>query len=150
MMRIDTSTGTAQTDFRTAVIQNHWNDPPKNIFQKTSEDQSADINIEEIQKNIQHQVTICTNTFTSGANKRIADDTSRRMNSLLNDLGQNVLTEVVIQSLSQLCLALQEMNWTRAQEIHRQLMTTEYEKHGIWLLGLKRLIDLSEKASASS
>jgi hypothetical protein len=46
-------------------------------------------------------------------------------------------------------LGLEEKDWEKALTIHRQLMTTEYERHGSWLLGLKRLIDLSEKAPSS-
>lgn len=46
-------------------------------------------------------------------------------------------------------LALEDKDWETALTIHRQLMTTEYERHGSFLLGLKRLIDLSEKVPSS-
>lgn len=44
--------------------------------------------------------------------------------------------------------ALQDKNWEKSLEIHTRLMTTEYDKHGNWLIGLKRLVDLAQKASS--
>jgi hypothetical protein len=43
--------------------------------------------------------------------------------------------------------ALESKEYVKALEVQTQLMTTEYEKHGNWITGLKRLIDLTEKAS---
>ncbi|KAG0167688.1 hypothetical protein DFQ29_000303 [Apophysomyces sp. BC1021] len=51
----------------------------------------------------------------------------------------------VVRSLSALCQALQTKDWEKAKKIHTELMTSEYEKHGMWLTGLKRLMDLCQK-----
>jgi hypothetical protein len=45
-------------------------------------------------------------------------------------------------------IVLEAKEYSKALGIHTQLMTTEYERHGVWIVGLKRLIDLTEKASA--
>jgi hypothetical protein len=41
-----------------------------------------------------------------------------------------------------LFLALQQKDYTTANKIHVDLMQTDYETEGRWLLGMKRLIDL--------
>lgn len=43
--------------------------------------------------------------------------------------------------------ALESKEYAKALEVQTQLMTTEYGNHGNWITGLKRLIDLVEKAS---
>lgn len=105
----------------------------------------------------------------SGPQKRIVDDTSRRIGTLLEELEKKELSNDVVKSLHTLtngksiqvggmstqydsytclCVALEAKEYTKALEVHTQLMTTQYESHGNWIVGLKRLVDLTEKASA--
>lgn len=106
----------------------------------------------------------------SGPQKRIVDDTSRRIGILLEELEKKELSNDVVKSLHtltngksiqvdgmsmqydsyvyRLCVALEAKEYTKALEVHTQLMTTQYESHGNWIVGLKRLVDLTEKALA--
>lgn len=44
-------------------------------------------------------------------------------------------------------IALEGQEYAKAMQVQTQLMTTQYDAHGNWILGLKRLIDLTEKAA---
>nr|CAG8551565.1 7582_t:CDS:2 [Entrophospora candida] len=98
------------TDFRTAAITNHWNDPPE-----------------------------------KGIDKRILVDTEKRIDLLFEKLEKYELPENVIVKLSQICECLESRDFANALTIQGNLMTTDFEKEGKWLLGIKRLIDLYKK-----
>ncbi|CAH1761185.1 5557_t:CDS:2 [Entrophospora sp. SA101] len=93
------------TDFRTAAITNHWNDPPE-----------------------------------KGIDKRILVDTEKRIDLLFEKLEKYELPENVIVKLG-----LESRDFANALTIQGNLMTTDFEKEGKWLLGIKRLIDLYKK-----
>ncbi|KAI8643131.1 hypothetical protein BD408DRAFT_442835 [Parasitella parasitica] len=135
------------TDFRTAVIKNHWNDPPKKIFRKNSGDSDITLDVQGVSNTLSSKLELCRTTFESGPQKRILDDTSRRITVLLGELEKKKLPNDVVKSLHTLTKALEENDYSKALEVHTQLMTTQYENHGNWLVGLRRLIDLTEKAS---
>ncbi|OAD02474.1 hypothetical protein MUCCIDRAFT_164403 [Mucor lusitanicus CBS 277.49] len=132
------------SDFRTAVIKNHWNDPPKKIFHKNTDDEDVTLDVQEVSKTLSSKLELCKSTFE----KRIVDDTSRRIGTLLGELEKKELSNDVVKSLHTLTNALEAKEYTKALEVHTQLMTTQYESHGNWIVGLKRLVDLTEKASA--
>ncbi|KAI8093497.1 uncharacterized protein BX664DRAFT_384918 [Halteromyces radiatus] len=139
-----------RSDFRNATIENHWNDPPKKIFHKTNHQDDDGLDKEELKTRLTILVETCRTAFTTGPNKRIVDDTSKRVQVMLKEIDDEKVTNNVIISINELCRGLEEKDWEKALTLHRQLMTTEYERHGSWLLGLKRLIDLSEKIPSSS
>ncbi|KAI7878875.1 hypothetical protein K492DRAFT_208656 [Lichtheimia hyalospora FSU 10163] len=142
------------TDFRNATIENHWNDPPDAIFKKrdntTAENGNNNNNHdhESIEQAMRSVLSQCEPYFTAGPNKRIFQDTQGRINGMLEELGKNEIPDRVVQSLGDFSQALQDKDWTKSLNIHTQLMTTEYDKHGNWLIGLKRLVDLAQKASS--
>ncbi|CDH54225.1 predicted protein [Lichtheimia corymbifera JMRC:FSU:9682] len=141
------------TDFRNATIENHWNDPPDAIFKKREATTTDDGNNnshdrESIVQAMQSILSQCEPCFTAGPNKRIFQDTQGRINGMLDELDKNEIPDCVVQSLSEFSQALQDKNWEKSLEIHTRLMTTEYDKHGNWLIGLKRLVDLAQKASS--
>ncbi|CDS11369.1 hypothetical protein LRAMOSA03632 [Lichtheimia ramosa] len=141
------------TDFRNATIENHWNDPPDAIFKKRERTAEENGNnnkhdrdsIAQAMRSILGQ---CESCFTSGPNKRIFQDTQGRINGMLEELEKNEIPDRVVQSLNEFSQALQDKDWTKSLDIHTRLMTTEYDKHGNWLIGLKRLVDLAQKASS--
>ncbi|SAL96390.1 hypothetical protein [Absidia glauca] len=143
------TTSSPRSDFRNATIENHWNDPPKKIFHKSNHHEGDELDIEDLKTRLNALVKTCQASFTTGPNKRIADDTAKRIQAMLKDMDDEKVATNVIVAISDLCQGLEEKDWEKALTIHRQLMTTEYERHGSWLLGLKRLIDLSEKAPSS-
>ncbi|KAG2208177.1 hypothetical protein INT46_005852 [Mucor plumbeus] len=135
------------SDFRTAVIKNHWNDPPKKIFRKNLDDLDVTLDVQEVSKTLSSKLELCKTTFESGPQKRIVDDTSRRIGILLLELEKKELSNDVVKSLHTLTNALEAKEYSKSLEVHTQLMTTQYESHGNWIIGLKRLVDLTEKAS---
>ncbi|KAI9498341.1 hypothetical protein BDB00DRAFT_867502 [Zychaea mexicana] len=136
-------------DFRNATIENHWNDPPHTIFKKASGEQlDKESSQDEIAEALTTVLNHCQPVFTSGPNKRVYADTAQRINGMLKEIENDEIFPHVMQSLAGLSKALETKDWETAKEIHTKLMTTEYEKHGGWLLGLKRLIDLYNKASS--
>ncbi|GAA5797075.1 hypothetical protein HPULCUR_002454 [Helicostylum pulchrum] len=149
-MKSDTSsqTSSSSSDFRTAVIENHWNDPPKKIFHKSADHLNDTSNVQDIANIISTSLTQCKSAFTTGPQKRIVDDTARRIEALLKQLENNEFSDEVVRSLHDLSQALESKEYAKALTVQTKLMTTEYDKHGNWITGLKRLIDLTEKASA--
>ncbi|GAA5806921.1 hypothetical protein MFLAVUS_000270 [Mucor flavus] len=137
-------TSFSSSDFRTAVIENHWNDPPK----KSTDHPDDTSNVQDIANIISTSLTQCKSAFTTGPQKRIVDDTTRRIEALLKQLENNELSDEVVRLLHNLSQALESKEYAKALTVQTKLMTTEYDKHGNWITGLKRLIDLTEKASA--
>ncbi|CEG64989.1 hypothetical protein RMATCC62417_01869 [Rhizopus microsporus] len=138
------------TDFRNTVIENHWNDPPKKIFNKntTSETSKECVDEKGIANIITSTLDTCKLQFQNGPQKRIIDDTDRRISVLIDQLNNQQLPQHIVHSLFTLTQALQTNNYKKALEIHTQLMLTEYDTHGNWITGLKRLIDLASSISA--
>ncbi|ORY99235.1 hypothetical protein BCR43DRAFT_523219 [Syncephalastrum racemosum] len=135
------------SDFRTATIENHWNDPPKTIFRKPNEEEQEAFDKEALTASLTTLLDACRSSFTEGSNKRIFDDTEQRIQRMEKEIQQEQIPSHVLWSLSELVEALQKKQWDQASTVHTRLMTTEYDKHGAWLIGLKRLIDLAQKAS---
>ncbi|KAI8977205.1 hypothetical protein BDF20DRAFT_913562 [Mycotypha africana] len=139
------------SDFRNATIENHWNDPPKRIFCNQSEDEQVELlSNDDIQKALTQHFEICQKAFEEGPQSRVVKDTDGRLQELIKRLQTNGLSNVVLKSLSDILKALDAKQFNSALKIHTQLMTTDYDRNGHWLVGLKRLIDLSEKASSFS
>ncbi|KAI8075935.1 uncharacterized protein B0P05DRAFT_588352 [Gilbertella persicaria] len=140
----------SNSDFRTAVIKNHWNDPSMEIFRKTLDKPTiAILDYQNVSSILKAKLDLCKSTFDNGPQKRILDDTERRISILLDELEKKEFSNEVIESLNILSQALNKQEYTKAIEVHTQLMTTHYQKHGNWIVGLKRLVDLTEKANTS-
>ncbi|KAF7721452.1 hypothetical protein EC973_004676 [Apophysomyces ossiformis] len=140
-MRVDATA--PLTDFRTATIENHWNDPPETIFQQTGNVQYDELERNDIVIVFENVLKECQAKSSSGLNKRILDDTARRIQAMRTDIDNISLH--VMRLLSALCKALQAKDWETATRMHTDLMKTEYEKYGSWLTGLKRLIETYQK-----
>ncbi|KAI8353348.1 hypothetical protein BD560DRAFT_408311 [Blakeslea trispora] len=114
----------------------------KSLGSNSNCDQASDI--------FKAKLDLCKAAFSDGPQKRILDDTERRMNVLFTEIDKKSLSGEIIESLDVLSQALEKEEYTKAMKTHTQLMTTAYDKHGNWIVGLKRLIDLTEKAIASA
>ncbi|CAM0139311.1 protein transport protein S31 [Umbelopsis sp. WA50703] len=133
-------------DFRSAIIDNHWNDPPTKIF-KSTEVIDAEVDSEIIHKVINETLLRCQENFKTGIQKRMVDDTTRRMNQLLKTIEDHGIEKHVLHSLCQLCQALERREYEGATELHVKMMTKAYDNQSQWLVGMKRLIDLDQKIS---
>nr|CAG8541528.1 963_t:CDS:2 [Entrophospora candida] len=133
------------TDFRTAAITNHWNDPPEKIFNKEVIKHDRQYGISQITVILRKLLNDCKQFFVTGIDKRILVDTEKRIDLLFEKLEKYELPENVIVKLSQICECLESRDFANALTIQGNLMTTDFEKEGKWLLGIKRLIDLYKK-----
>ncbi|KAJ2960963.1 hypothetical protein NQZ79_g3711 [Umbelopsis isabellina] len=133
-------------DFRSAIIDNHWNDPPTKIF-SSAETIDVEVDSQIIHKVISETLLRCQENFKTGIQKRMVDDTTRRMNQLLKTIEDHGIEKDVLHSLCKLCQAMEKREFEGALELHVKLMTKAYDNQSQWLVGIKRLIDLDQKIS---
>ncbi|ORX62050.1 hypothetical protein DM01DRAFT_1331515 [Hesseltinella vesiculosa] len=75
------------------------------------------------------------------AQKKMLDDTEKRLNSLFDAINNGDLSDDVIQPMLKLAQAIQQRDFSGAHRIQVELVTTKYTECGAWLLGVKRMID---------
>ncbi|CAG8581830.1 14518_t:CDS:10 [Ambispora leptoticha] len=73
--------------------------------------------------------------------KKVLDDTAKRLNALFDELNNELVQPAVIESLSILVKALQVRDYGTASKIQVDLIT-RYDECQKWLIGLKRLIEI--------
>ncbi|KAF9430908.1 hypothetical protein BGZ94_002406 [Podila epigama] len=142
-------------DFRTAEIVNHWNDPPTQIFQKKTSNTGTEAHDFGPMKTALTNVIQECSAKVSAPQKRMFDDTTKRLQTLLDQMDNNSVKERVIAPLgdmiqgkesflfsSFILLPLSTKSFTECHAIHAKLMQTDFDSEGKWLLGFKRLIDL--------
>ncbi|CAO3662513.1 unnamed protein product [Umbelopsis vinacea] len=112
---------------------------------KSSEAIDAEVDSQVIHKVVNETVERCKEKYKTGMQKRMIDDTSRRMTQLLTTIDEHGLANDVLHSLSQLCQALEKRDFQGAIDMQVNMLTKAYDNHGQWLVGLKRLIDLDQK-----
>ncbi|KAI8063544.1 hypothetical protein BC940DRAFT_306982 [Gongronella butleri] len=130
-------------DFRTAKFDSHWNDPPTKIFEKSNA-QADHVQVEYIPR-LQALVDSLQQSFTNGPDKKITSDIVKRLGPLLDEAQAEQMDKHVAKAVDQLCTALEAQDWAQANQLHGKLMMEQYNTHGQWLLGVKRLINLTEK-----
>ncbi|KAG0338447.1 hypothetical protein BG000_003950 [Podila horticola] len=129
-------------DFRTAGIVNHWNDPPTQIFQKSAQgDGAAAHDFGPMKETLTKVIQECS-ANVSAPQKRMFEDTTKRLQTLLDQMDSNSVKERVVGPLGDMIQALSTRSFTECQAIHAKLMQTDFDSEGKWLLGFKRLIDL--------
>ncbi|CAG8591763.1 13128_t:CDS:10 [Ambispora gerdemannii] len=74
--------------------------------------------------------------------KKVLDDTAKRLNALFDELNNELVPQPVIGSLLNLVQALQVRDYATVTRIHVELMTTKFDECQKWIVGLKRLIDI--------
>ncbi|KAK9717564.1 protein transport protein S31 [Basidiobolus ranarum] len=74
--------------------------------------------------------------------KRMLDDVEKRLNLLFDALNIESLPEDIIEQVQALTEALVKRDFNTAQQIHLDLVTTQFAIVGQWMVGVKRLIEL--------
>ncbi|KAF9432204.1 hypothetical protein BGZ76_011135 [Entomortierella beljakovae] len=129
-------------DFRTAQIDNHWNDPPTKIFDRnTKSGESTSYDFSTMNSALTAVIKECSSSVPA-PQKRMFEDTVKRLQVLQEQMEQGTVKESVVIPLGDLIQALSSKTFTQCHSIHAKLMQTEFESEGKWLLGFKRLIDL--------
>ncbi|CAG8581933.1 7062_t:CDS:2 [Paraglomus occultum] len=159
--------GNKYGDFRSAIITQHWNDPPQKVrmdlyitittrtvkvggiglFHK-EEDGSGSIDSQEIVTLLNSLLDICKKASTH-AERRVIADTEKRITFLFEKLEKQELPDPVLGKVGKVCEHLDNKDFQNALSMHNNLMTTHFDKEGKWLLGVKRLIDLYQKQSTA-
>ncbi|KAH7030308.1 hypothetical protein BKA57DRAFT_226484 [Linnemannia elongata] len=129
-------------DFRTAAIDNHWNDPPTKIFEKTAKkDDAAAYDFGPMNETLTRIIKECS-AHVPAPQKRMFEDTTKRLQSLQEQMQNGTVKERVVVPLGEMIEALSSRSFAQCHAIHAKLMQTEFDSEGKWLLGFKRLIDL--------
>ncbi|KAF9542549.1 hypothetical protein EC957_001842 [Mortierella hygrophila] len=128
-------------DFRTAAIDNHWNDPPTKIFEKTAKkDNGAAYDFGPMNETLTRIIKECSANVPA-PQKRMFEDTAKRLQSLQEQMQNGTVKERVVVPLGEMIEALSSRSFAQCHTIHAKLMQTEFDSEGKWLLGFKRLID---------
>ncbi|RIA97439.1 hypothetical protein C1645_732405 [Glomus cerebriforme] len=138
-----TKVATKLTDFRTATITQHWNDPPQKIFNKYEHDHKQ-LDSSQICSTLQSTLKFCKEN-AKNSDRKIIIDTEKRLENLYERLEKNEISESALGKLGKLCEYLELNDLNNAITIHENLMITDFDKEGKWLLGIKRLLDLYKK-----
>jgi len=74
--------------------------------------------------------------------KRMADDTERRLNVLFDALNAGSISRIVVDQLSGLVQSMQSRDQRRALDQHVDLLTSgsRTDDIGLWMSGVKQLI----------
>ncbi|KAG0043017.1 hypothetical protein BGZ83_011932 [Gryganskiella cystojenkinii] len=129
-------------DFRTAGIEHHWNDPPTQIFaKKLQSGEGSTHDFGPMKETLAKIVAECA-TKVHVSQKRMFEDTSKRLHALQEQMDKSTVKESVVGPLGEMIQALSNRSFAQCQVIHAKLMQTEFESEGKWLLGFKRLMDL--------
>ena len=76
---------------------------------------------------------------------RKMQDISKRVGGLADKLRAGGLSQAVFDKLSELCRALAAGDQRTALDAHTHITNADWADNGPWLMGLKRLIEMSGK-----
>ncbi|KAJ3159371.1 hypothetical protein HDU86_001689 [Geranomyces michiganensis] len=79
------------------------------------------------------------------AQKRMMDDTAKRIDNLYERLNADLLPPHVLALAVQLANALVARDFASATNATTTLMTTSFDQEGKWVLGLKRLVEMAQR-----
>ena len=77
--------------------------------------------------------------------KRKLDDVNKRLATLAEKLRAGGVSQAVFDRLTELTNALGGGDGHTALNIHVQITTTDWADNGTWLMGVKRLIEMTSK-----
>ncbi len=77
--------------------------------------------------------------------RRKLDDVSKRLGSLFDKLRGRQVSPAVFEQLQQLSQYLAAGDAAKALEVHLQIATSDWADNGAWLMGVKRLIEMTSK-----
>ena len=76
---------------------------------------------------------------------RKVDDIKKRLALLSDKLRTGAVSDGVFEKLHQLCASLAAGDGHTALDLHVQITTTDWSDNGPWLMGVKRLIEMTGK-----
>ncbi|KAJ3290152.1 protein transport protein S31 [Borealophlyctis nickersoniae] len=94
-------------------------------------------------------LNIIRSLSTQPQQKKIFDDAEKKMNIMFDQMNAEEIPQDILERMSELVKALDARDFTTAQKIQVELLTTRFDATGRWMLGVKRLIDFTERASAA-
>ncbi|RKP06454.1 hypothetical protein THASP1DRAFT_25227 [Thamnocephalis sphaerospora] len=135
----------------------HWNDVPTHVLQarKSFAEPAAGsaidtaLSTEAIELLLRDVLAECA-SIKAPAQKRMLDDTKRRMDTLFERISGGQLSERILAEIGVFAQALAKSDYAAANKVHVGLMQTDYDTEGRWLVGAKRLVDLVQSARANS
>ncbi|KAI8823184.1 uncharacterized protein EV422DRAFT_566042 [Fimicolochytrium jonesii] len=95
---------------------------------------------------LQKYMGILKGASTAPQQKRVYDDSEKKINILYDQLNAEEVPADVVGKMIELVKALDAHAYPTATNIQVDLMTTRYEVTSKWLLVVKRLIDAAERA----
>ncbi|KAI9599191.1 hypothetical protein BDF19DRAFT_430383 [Syncephalis fuscata] len=149
----------------------HWNDVPTSVLASArkrsgtlpssdNDEKQSDTNtktgdsldVNGLATSIQAILEECTAAIAvfNPTQKRMLEDTKRRMNELLVRLKDNQVKAHILTALSTFLNAINSQDYTTANQVHLDLMQTDFDSEGRWLVGAKRLVELMQTARASA
>ena len=81
--------------------------------------------------------------------QRKVEDIKKRLGLLTEKLRSGAISSGVFDKLHQLCTALGSGDARIALELHVQITTSDWSDNGPWLMGVKRLIEMTSKLGVS-
>ncbi|RKP28167.1 hypothetical protein SYNPS1DRAFT_26253 [Syncephalis pseudoplumigaleata] len=82
--------------------------------------------------------------------KRMLTDTERRMQELLTRLKSGQIAVHVQSALSRFLQAIKNGDYATATQIHVDLVQTDFDSEGRWLVGAKRLVEIVQATRKSN
>ncbi|KAJ3332841.1 hypothetical protein HDU76_012905 [Blyttiomyces sp. JEL0837] len=83
-------------------------------------------------------------SVTNASQQRIVDDTDKRLEELMERLGEEKIPDILVAQLILLSNALNSKNGREASNVSMQLtlMSTNHPEDSHWIVGSKRLVEL--------
>ncbi|KAI8054520.1 hypothetical protein BDF22DRAFT_775283 [Syncephalis plumigaleata] len=149
----------------------HWNDVPTTVLasvrkrsgtlplsgddEKQNEPgvlSDTDLNPDQLATGIESILNECTAASTTLAPtlKRMLTDTERRMQEMLTRLRNDQIAPHVMAALSLFVQAIGKQDYIAANKVHLDLMQTNFDSEGRWLVGAKRLVEIVQAARNNS
>ena len=117
------------------IMENEENKSKIELAVESKSEANTVLSKEEIEKVLENSVVFCQENNLS---KRICDDISKRIKLFSNSWPK--LNETVRTKMGELCKALEESQYSKANEFHIQLMMDYPSEVCQWMSGIKRLI----------
>jgi len=87
----------------------------------------------------------CASSNLLPIDKRKLEDVEKRVSVLYCKLESGEVSAAVFEQLLQMCQALAKGDARTASDLHVAITTTDWADNGAWLMGMKRLIEVTSK-----
>lgn len=76
--------------------------------------------------------------------RRVVEDSAKRMQSLFQQLANQELSSTVIEQLNNMCGLINKKDLDGAQQLVMPMMTSHFGEVGQWILAVKRLVEIAK------